>query len=194
MRSPAATVAPLQPPARLLAAPSHGPQGLHNKSTQTPPAPAWHGTGAPSSPPLPPLPPAQRSVPSRMALTTPSATSVAASPSSGFTWNSVRNLPLSNCRFFLCRPRDLERVVPKALFLIEPKITVRGSVRVQSSLRNAFACASPRPARCARLGLCASVPSQFAQYPKRCSKIVRGCPPCCDRRASARSEARAPRT
>ena len=41
---------------------------------------------------------------------------------------------------------------------------------------------APRDA--ARVGLCASVPSRFAQSPKRCSALVPGCPPCCDRRAS----------
>ena len=41
---------------------------------------------------------------------------------------------------------------------------------------------APRDA--ARVAVCASVPGRFAQSPKRCSALVPGCPPCCDRRAS----------
>ena len=63
MRSPVAATVPPSPPTRLLASPSHGPQGLHNKSTRTLPVPAWRGAGAPSSPPPLLLPPAQRFVP-----------------------------------------------------------------------------------------------------------------------------------
>ena len=53
-------------------------------------------------------------------------------------------------------PRDLERVVPKALFLIEPKITVRGSVTVcaiiepPSQSQECLRLPSPRAAVAAR--------------------------------------------
>ena len=81
--------------------------------------------------------------------------------------------------------RDLERVVAKALFLISPNDC---SSQRTPALRNAPAPPSSppplAPRDAARVAICESVPGRFAQSPKRCSALVPGCPPCCDRRAS----------
>ena len=75
--------------------------------------------------------------------------------------------------------------------MIEKKITVRApsvrgcNHRTPLAVSGMLLPAPPlAPRDAARVAICESVPGRFAQSPKRCSALVPGCPPCCDRRAS----------